>query len=80
MLTLQNLPPIPVNKLYRLWAFFDSKKVKFAKFHLNYQGRGMQEITLKEWGSTTKVFVTIKPKQGLLLANGETLIRGIGSI
>ena len=80
MLTLQNLPPIAEDKVYRLWAFVDGKKVKCAKFAPDSQGRVMQEIPLREWGSTTEVFVTIEPKQGLSLPTGETVIKGISSI
>ena len=80
MLTLQNLPSISENKVYGLWAFVDGKKVKCAKFIPDSQGRVMQEIPLNEWGSTTKVFVTIEPKQGLSLPTGETVIKGVSSI
>ncbi|MDJ0615716.1 MAG: anti-sigma factor [Calothrix sp. MO_192.B10] len=80
VLTLQNLPPIAEDKVYRLWAFVNGKKVKCAKFTPDSQGRVMQEIPLNKWGSTTEVFVTIEPKEGLSLPTGETVMKGVSSI
>jgi len=80
VLTLQNLAPIPENKVYRLWAFVNQKKVKCAKFTPDSQGKVMLQIPLKKWGSTTRVFVTIEPKEGLSLPTGKTVMTGTSSI
>ena len=80
VLTLQNLAPIPKNKVYRLWAFVNQKKVKCAKFTPDSQGKVMLQIPLKEWGSTTRVFVTIEPKKGLSLPTGKTVMTGTSLI
>ncbi|MDJ0735288.1 MAG: anti-sigma factor [Nostocaceae cyanobacterium] len=80
VLTLQNLPPIPEDKVYRLWAFVGSKKIKCAKFTPDLEGRVMLQIPLKRWGTTTNVFVTIEPKEGLSLPTGETVMTGTSAI
>ncbi len=80
VLTLQNLAPIPENQVYRLWAFVNQKKVKCAKFTPDSQGKVMLQIPLKEWGSTTRVFVTVEPKKGLSLPTGKTVMTGTSSI
>ena len=80
VLTLQNLAPIPDNKVYRLWAFVNQKKVKCAKFTPDSQGKVMLQIPLKKWGSTTRVFVTIEPKEGLSLPTGKTVMTGTSLI
>ncbi len=80
VLTLQNLPPIAEDKVYRLWAFVNQQKVKCAKFTPDAEGKVMLQIPLKEWGSTTQVFVTIEPKEGLSLPTGKTVMTGTSSI
>lgn len=80
VLTLQNLPTLAEDKVYRLWAFVNGKKVKCAKFTPDSEGKVMQEIPLKQWGSTTKVFITIEPKEGLSLPTGKTVMTGTSLI
>lgn len=80
VLTLQNLSTLPPEKVYRLWAFVDGKKVKCAKFTPDSGGKVLQQIPLKEWGSTTEVFVTVEPKEGFTMPSGETVMKGTSSI
>ncbi len=80
VLSLQNLAALPAEKVYRLWAFVDGKKVKCAKFTPDVEGKVLQQIPLKEWGSTTEVFVTIEPKEGFTLPSGEMVMKGTRAI
>ena len=80
ILTLKNLPDLPEEKVYRLWAFVDGEKVKCAKFNPDYQGKVLLKIPLKKWGNTTEVFVTVEPKDGFDLPVGETVMRGTRAI
>ena len=80
ILTLKKLPNLPEDKVYRLWAFVDGKKVKCAKFNPDSQGKVLQKIPLQKWGSTTEVFVTIEPKDGFELPVGETVMKGSTAI
>lgn len=80
VLTLQNLSTLPTEKVYRLWAFVDGKKVKCAKFTPDSEGKVMEQIPLKDWGSTTEVFVTIEPKEGFNMPSGEEVMRGTRAI
>ncbi len=80
ILTLKNLPDLPEDKIYRLWAFVDGKKVKCAKFNPDSQGKVLQKIPLQKWGNTTEVFVTVEPKEGFDLPVGETVIKGSRAI
>lgn len=80
ILTLKKLPNLPEDKVYRLWAFVDGKKIKCAKFNPDSQGKVLQKIPLQKWGSTTEVFVTIEPKDGFELPVGETVMKGSRAI
>ena len=80
ILTLKNLPDLPEDKIYRLWAFVDGKKVKCAKFNPDSQGKVLLKIPLQKWGDTTEVFVTVEPKEGLELPVGETVMKGSRAI
>ncbi len=80
ILTLKNLPDLPENQVYRLWAFVDGKKIKCAKFNPDSQGKVLLKIPLQQWGNTTEVFVTIEPKDGLELPVGETVMKGSRAI
>ncbi|WP_414624668.1 anti-sigma factor domain-containing protein [Calothrix sp. CCY 0018] len=80
ILTLKNLPDLPEDKVYRLWAFVDGKKIKCAKFNPDSQGKVLLKIPLQKWGSTTEVFISIEPKDGLDLPVGETVIKGSRAI
>ncbi|MDY6902544.1 MAG: anti-sigma factor [Cyanobacteriota bacterium] len=80
ILTLKNLPDLPEDKVYRLWAFVDGKKIKCAKFNPDSQGKVLQKIPLQKWGSTTEVFVTVEPKDGFELPVGETVMKGSRAI
>ncbi|MEM6754875.1 MAG: anti-sigma factor [Cyanobacteria bacterium P01_C01_bin.38] len=80
ILTLKNLPDLSGDKVYRLWAFVDGKKIKCAKFNPDSQGKVLQKIPLQKWGTTTEVFVTIEPKDGFELPVGETVMKGSRAI
>lgn len=80
ILTLKNLPDLPKEKVYRLWAFVDGKKVKCAKFNPDSTGKVLLKIPLKKWGNTTEVFVTVEPKDGFDLPVGETVMKGTRAI
>ena len=80
ILTLKNLPDLPAEKVYRLWAFVGEKKVKCAKFNPDAQGKVLLKIPLNKWGNTTEVFVTIEPKDGFDLPVGETVMKGSRAI
>ncbi|MBV6625948.1 MAG: anti-sigma factor [Rivularia sp. (in: Bacteria)] len=80
ILTLKNLPDLPEDKVYRLWAFVGNKKVKCAKFNPDSQGKVLLKIPLQKWGNTTEVFVTIEPKKGLELPVGKTVMKGSRAI
>ena len=80
ILTLKNLPDLPKNKVYRLWAFVDGKKIKCAKFNPDSQGKVLLKIPLQQWGNTTEVFITIESKDGLELPVGETVMKGSRAI
>ena len=80
ILTLKNLPDLPENKVYRLWAFVDGKKIKCAKFNPDAQGKVLLKIPLQQWGNTTEVFITIESKDGFDLPAGETVMKGSRAI
>lgn len=76
VLTLQNLPPLPKGKVYRLWAFTNGRKVNCAEFTPNSEGKVFLQLPLDNWAGTTSVVVTVEPFQETPEPTGEMVMTG----
>lgn len=76
VLTLQNLPPLPEGKVYRLWAFTNGQKVNCAEFTPNSEGKVFLQLPLDNWAGTTSVVVTVEPFQETPEPTGEMVMTG----
>ena len=76
LLALQNLPPLPQGKVYRMWAYVDGAKVDCTRFIPDANGKVTQTIPLKNWGTTTSVIVTIEPEVGITQPTGQQVMTG----
>jgi anti-sigma-K factor RskA len=80
MIAIQNLTPLPKDKVYRLWAIVDGKKVECAEFVPDSQGKVWVKVPLDRFLSKTgTVAITVEPAQRNPEATGEMVMQG-GSI
>jgi hypothetical protein len=75
VLTLQQMPPLPQGKVYRVWAIMDDKEMACADFLPDDRGKVMMQFPLANWGTAKKVMVTIEDKNAKE-AEGEIAIEG----
>lgn len=76
MLVMRDLQPLPKDKVYRMWAFVDGKKLSCADFIPNAQGEVFLKLPLDRWGRTTEVVITIEPARPLPYPVGKMVITG----
>lgn len=72
-----NLPQVPQDKTYQLWAIIDSKPVSCGIFNVDQQGNGKIKIpTLKDSKNIQKFAVTLEPAGGVPAPTGEMYLAG----
>lgn len=72
-----NLPQVPKDKIYQLWAIIDSKPVSCGVFNVDQQGNGKIKIqTLKDSKNIQKFAVTLEPAGGVPSPTGEMYLAG----
>lgn len=77
VLSLQNLSPLPSNKVYRLWAVNDGEKVDCGDFTVNPQGKALVQLPVdNSMVNISSALVTIEPLESLPQPTGETVMKG----
>jgi len=72
-----NLPVIPKDKVYQLWAIIGSKPVSCGIFDVDNQGNGKVRIpNLENSGNIHKFAVTLEPAGGVSSPTGEMYLAG----
>jgi hypothetical protein len=80
-IAIQNLPPLPKGKVYRLWAIVDGKKVECAEFVPDSLGKVWVQVPLDRFLSKTgTVAITVEPAQRNPEATGEMVMQGGSTI
>lgn len=80
-IAIQNLPPLPKGKVYRLWAIVDGKKVECAEFVPDLQGKVLVQVPLDRFLSKTgTVAITVEPAQRNPQSTGEMVMQGGSTI
>lgn len=75
--TIQNVTPLPKNKIYRLWGIVNNKKVFCGEFLPDKQGNIFIKFPLDDdMANSSGVIITIEPEQKIPYPTGETIIRG----
>ncbi|RUS94397.1 hypothetical protein DSM106972_093820 [Dulcicalothrix desertica PCC 7102] len=59
-----------------MWTFVDRAKVDCSRFIPYYTGKVTQTISLKNWGTTTSVIVTIEPEVGITQPTAQQMMTG----
>ncbi|MGD1909831.1 MAG: anti-sigma factor domain-containing protein [Rivularia sp. (in: cyanobacteria)] len=78
VLTLQNLPELPDNRVYRLWAVAEGKKIDCGDFEVNEEGKVLVQLPVdNSMGSVSSALVTVEPLQPVEQPTGEIVMRSI---
>lgn len=77
VLSLQNLSPLPKDKVYRLWAVNNGEKVDCGDFEVNPQGKALVQLPVdNSMVNISSALVTIEPLKPVSQPTGETVMRG----
>ena len=77
VLSLQNLSPLPRNKVYRLWAVKNGEKVDCGDFKVNPQGKALVKLPVdNSMVNISSALVTVEPLQPVSQPTGETVMKG----
>jgi hypothetical protein len=79
VLTLQQVPPVPAGKVYRVWAILGEGEMACGDFVPDGTGQVLMELPLDRWQQVNKVTITIEDK-GAVHAVGEIAIEGESQI
>lgn len=78
VLTLQNLPELPENRVYRLWAVAEGKKIDCGDFKVNKKGKVLLQLPVdNSMGSVSSALVSVEPLQPVEQPTGEIVMRSI---
>ena len=78
VLTVQNLPQLPEDKVYRLWAVTKGKKIDCGDFQVNQEGKVLIQLPVdNSMGSVSSALVTVEPLQPVKQPTGEIVMRSI---
>ncbi len=75
VLTLQKVPPLPIGKVYRVWAILGDGEMACGDFLPDAKGQVLMQLPLDSWGKVNKVTITIEDKSAVH-AVGEIAIEG----
>jgi hypothetical protein len=77
LVSLENVTPLPQDKIYRLWGVVEGKKVFCAEFQPDSQGKILLKLPLDvDMLESSGVVITIEPSEKLTYPTGETVIIG----
>ena len=76
VLVLQQVPPLPVGKVYRMWALMGAEEMACADFVPDKSGQVFQKISVKEWQSAKTVVVTIESAKESPIPEGDAVMMG----
>ena len=77
VLSLQNLSPLPKNKVYRLWAVTNGEKVDCGDFKVNPQGKVLVQLPVdNSMVNISSALVTIEPLNSVSQPTGKTVMKG----
>ena len=78
VITLQNIPQLPKNRVYRLWAVAEGKKIDCGDFEVNEEGKVLVQLPVdNSMGSVSSALVTVEPLQPVEQPTGEIVMRSI---
>lgn len=78
VLSLQNLPKLPKNRVYRLWAVAKGKKIDCGDFKVNEKGKVLVQMPVdSSMIRVSSALVTVEPLQPVEQPTGEIVMRSI---
>ena len=76
VLVLQQVPPLPTGKVYRMWAVMGDEEMACADFVPDKAGQVFQKISVREWQSAKTVVVTIESAKESPIPEGDAVMMG----
>jgi anti-sigma-K factor RskA len=77
LLTIQNLPPLPNGKMYRLWSVVNGKKMDCGNFQADNSGNVFLKVPLGDFlMGTNAVVITVDPSSTTPDPTGEMVMKG----
>lgn len=77
ILTLENLPLLPRDQVYRLWAIADGNKVDCFDFSPDLAGKVFKQAPLDRFlAQAATVLVTVEPQRPLSEPTGDVVLEG----
>jgi anti-sigma-K factor RskA len=80
LLTIQNLPPLPSGKIYRLWSIVNGKKMDCGNFQADSAGNVFLKVPLGDFlMGTNAVVITVEPSATSATtpeSTGEMVMKG----
>ncbi len=78
VLSLQNLPQLPENRVYRLWAVAQGKKIDCGDFEVNQKGKVLLQLPVdNSIGKISSALVTVEPLQPVKQPTGEIVMQSL---
>jgi anti-sigma-K factor RskA len=74
VLTIQNLPSLPQERIYRLWAEVNGRKFYCAQFMPDAKGKVLIQVPLEKLMEKAKFTVTIEPTQANSMPTGAMVM------
>jgi Anti-sigma-K factor rskA len=76
VLVLQQVPALPVGKVYRMWAVIGDEDMACADFVPDKSGQVFQKVSVKKWQSAKTVVVTIESAKESPIPEGDAVMMG----
>jgi flagellar motor protein MotB len=76
VLVLQNVPPLPAGKVYRMWAVVDNTEMPCGDFLPDRNGQVFKKTSLKDWEKAKTVVMTIESAKESPIPEGDAVMMG----
>lgn len=75
IMTINNLPPLPAGKVYRLWAIVNGKPFECGQFNVDKNGQMMKQMPLDSAiTNNSKLLITIESVEAVLQPTGSEVM------
>jgi flagellar motor protein MotB len=76
VLVLQNVPPLPAGKVYRMWAVVGNSEMPCGDFLPDRNGQVFKKTSLKDWEKAKTVVMTIESAKESPIPEGDAVMMG----
>jgi Anti-sigma-K factor rskA len=76
VLVLQKVPPLPMGKVYRMWAVVDGEDMACGDFLPDKSGQVIKKTSMKDWQRAKTVVITIESAKESTIPAGDAVMMG----